>query len=426
MRQCFWLGAQRARNIAQTLGLSLALGMLAALPASAQSKTDGQFQAWLSRNLWPDAKAAGVSESTFQAAFDGVKPNLKLPDLVLPGQKPTTPKKQHQAEFNSPGAYFAEKHVGAVSKGGRSRAKSLARTVAAIEAQYGVPGGVLLAIWGRESGFGGAKMPYDAFAVLGTKAWLSTRKDMFRGELIAALQMVEQGMVTREAMRSSWAGALGQPQFLPTSFLKYATDEDGDGKRDIWNSQADTLASIANYLLKQGWVKGRDWGFEVSVPESVSCSLEGPDQGKTIANWAKMGIQRVGGKPFPAAEAKAEGFLLMPAGRHGPAFIVTPNFYVLKKYNESDVYALFIGHGADRIGGTDRKFAGGWDDVEGLFRSDVAGLQKALEKQGFDVGGADGLPGFKTRRSIGEWQAKNGRAATCFPDRELVEAIGNS
>jgi lytic murein transglycosylase len=412
--------------LARVLGAGLVLSALAASPAAAQSKIDGQFRAWLSRNLWPDAKAAGISEATFEAAFDGVTPNLKLPDLVLPGQKPTTPKKQHQAEFNSPGNYFAEKHLDAVTKGGRSRAKSLARTVSTIEKQYGVPGGVLLAIWGRESGFGAAKMPYDAFAVLGTKAWLATRKDMFRNELIAALQMVERGLVTRDAMRSSWAGALGQPQFLPTSFLKYAADGDGDGKRDIWNSQADTLASIANYLVAQGWVKGRDWGFEVTVPEAVSCALEGPDQGKTIANWAKMGIKRTSGKPFPAAEANAEGFLLMPAGRHGPAFIVTPNFYVLKKYNESDVYALFIGHGADRIVSTDRKFVGGWDEVDGLYRSDVAGLQKALEKQGYDVGGADGLPGFKTRRSIGEWQAKNGRSSTCFPDRELVEAIGNS
>lgn len=411
----------RQHMLAVCTGLALSV---AAAPAFAQSKIDAQFDAWLTRNLWPDAKAAGISEATFRSAFDGVKPNLKLPDLVLPGQKAETPKKQHQAEFSSPGNYFAEKTVGAVSKGGRSRAKSLAKTIASVEKRYGVPGGVLLAIWGRESGFGAAKMPYDAFEVLGTKAWLATRKEFFRAELIGALQMVEQRLVTRPNMRSSWAGALGQPQFMPTSYLKYAADGDGDGKSDIWNSQADTLASIANYLVSYGWVKGRDWGFEVTAPESVSCALEGPDQGKKIANWAKMGVTRVGGKPFPAAEARAEGFLLMPAGRHGPAFIVTPNFYVLKKYNESDVYALFIGHGADRIASGDRRFAGQWDKVDGLYRSDVASLQKALEKQGYDVGGADGLPGFKTRRSIGDWQAKSGREATCFPDGELVGAVG--
>ncbi|EFG9941290.1 lytic murein transglycosylase, partial [Escherichia coli] len=216
---------------------------------------------------------------------------------------------------------------------------------------------------------------------------------------------------------------LGQPQFMPTSYLKYAVDGDGDGKADIWNSQADTLASIANYLVAHGWVKGRDWGFEVNAPDSLSCALEGPDQGKTIANWAKMGVTRVNGKPFPANEARAEGFLLMPAGRNGPAFIVTPNFYVLKDYNMSDVYALFIGHGADRIAGGDKRFAGAWGKVDGLYRSDVADLQLGLEKLGYDVGGTDGLPGFKTRRSIGAWQAKNGQSATCFPDKAMVAAI---
>jgi membrane-bound lytic murein transglycosylase B len=224
-------------------------------------------------------------------------------------------------------------------------------------------------------------------------------------------------------MKSSWAGALGQPQFMPTSFLKHAVDFDGDGHPDIWNSTPDTLASIANYLVNYGWQKGRDWGFEVAVPQSVSCSLEGPDRGKPISQWAAMGIARINGKAFPGHEAKAEGFLLMPAGRNGPAFIVTPNFYVLKEYNMSDLYALFIGHGADRIAYGDRTFSGSWGAVGGLYRSDIAALQRSLEGKGYDVGSADGLPGFKTRRSIGDWQAKSGLKPTCFPDAELVKAL---
>ncbi len=391
-------------------------------PASA-APIDDQFRAWLQNDLWPEARAAGVSKQTFDAAFAGVKPNLKLPDLVLPGQKAETPKTQHQAEFGSPGNYFAEKTVTGVTRGGRSRASQHARTLAAIEKRYGVPGGIVLAIWGRESGFGAAKMPHDAFEVLGTKAFLATRKEMFRKEVVAALLMVESGRVDRSAMRSSWAGALGQPQFLPTSFLDHAVDFDGDGRADIWNSVPDTLASIANYLAHYGWVKGRDWGFEVTLPDSVSCALEGPDQGRRIADWAALGIARVGGRPFPQHEVRADGFLLMPAGRSGPAFIVTPNFYVLKKYNESDLYALFIGHGADRIAHGDRTFAAGWGKVGGLYRSDIAAMQRGLEAKGYDVGGADGLPGFRTRRSIGDWQSKNGRAATCFPDAELVRAL---
>jgi lytic murein transglycosylase len=414
-------GGAKRRAVSVLATLAAALIAFAA-PASA-ARIDDQFQAWLAKDLWPEAKAKGISKATFDAAFQGVSPNLKLPDLVLPGEKPKTPKKQHQAEFGSPGNYFSEKTLGAVTSGGRARAGANAKTLAAIEKRFGVPGGVVLAIWGRESGFGAAKMPYDAFEVLGTKAFLATRKEMFRKELLAGLEMVERGLVSRKAMRSSWAGALGQPQFLPTSFLKHAVDFDGDGRADIWNSTPDTLASIANYLVHYGWAKGRVWGFEVSLPESVTCALEGPDQGKKISDWAAMGITRVGGKPFPRNEAGAEGFLMMPAGRNGPAFIVTPNFYVLKHYNESDVYALFIGHGADRIASGDRRFVGNWGKVDGLYRSDVATMQRGLEKLGYDVGGADGLPGFKTRRSIGDWQAKNGRAATCFPDKGLLEAM---
>jgi lytic murein transglycosylase len=401
---------------------ALAILVCSFTPASA-AKIDDQFRAWLHSDLWPAAQAQGVSKATFDAAFEGVKPNLKLPDLVLPGQKPETPKTQHQAEFGSPGNYFAEKTIGAVTSGGRARAGQHARTLAAVEKRYGVPGGIVLAIWGRESGFGSAGIPYDAFEVLGTKAFLATRKDMFREEVLAALVMVEKGLATRAAMKSSWAGALGQPQFMPTSFLKHAVDFDGDGKPDIWKSPPDTLASIANYLADYKWVKGRDWGFEVTVPDSVSCALEGPDQGKTISDWAAMGIQRVGGKAFPKSELRQQGFLLMPAGRSGPAFIVTPNFYVLKEYNESDLYALFIGHGADRIASGDKRFAGTWGPVGGLYRSDIAAMQRRLEKLGYDVGSADGLPGFRTRRSIGDWQQKNGRAATCFPEAAIVEAL---
>ena len=406
---------------------ALAFIMVAALltmlaPASA-ARIDDQFQAWLQNDLWPQAKAEGISKKTFDAAFSGIKPNLKLPGLVMPGEKPTTPKKQHQAEFGSPGNYFAEKTIGAVTAGGRARLSANAKTLAAIEKKYGVPGPVVLAIWGRETGYGAARLSYDAFEVLGTKAFMSTRKDMFRKEVLAALKIVDKGLASRAAMKSSWAGALGQPQFMPTSFLKLAVDFDGDGHPDIWNSTPDILASIAHYLVDYGWVRGRDWGFEVTVPQNVSCSLEGPDRGQKIAQWEKLGIDRAGGKPFPASEARAEGFLLMPAGREGPAFIVTPNFYVLKEYNMSDLYALFIGHAADRIAHGDRRFSAGWGAVGGLYRSDIAAMQRGLEKKGYDVGSADGLPGFKTRRSIGAWQEKNGRAATCFPDAELVKTL---
>ncbi len=390
-------------------------------PVFAQS-IDQQFRSWLQEELWPAAARAGVSQQTFDTAFAGIGPNLDLPDLILPGEAAQTPQRQHQAEFGSPGNYFAENIVAGVTAGGRQRAGRLAPVLRDLEGRYGVPGGILLSIWGRESGFGMARIPHDAFQVLGTKAFLAARKDMFRAEVIAALQMVEGGHASLSEMKSSWAGALGQPQFLPTSYLAHAIGYSGS-RADIWNSEEDTLASIANYLAHFGWTHGRDWGFEVTVPENISCALEGPDRGRPISEWVGMGISRVSGRPFPDHEMRGEGFLMMPAGRFGPAFIVTPNFYVIKKYNESDLYALFVGHAGDRIAYGDRPFASKWGNFGGLSRSDVAAMQKGLQQRGYDTGGADGLAGFRTRRSIGEWQSANGRTPTCFPDANSVQAL---
>lgn len=404
--------------------LVLALSALIAGNAFAADKaaTEKQFRAFLEAEIWPAAKGKGVDRAVFEKALSGVTLDWSLPDLVPPGSK-ATPKNQHQAEFKSPAGYFAAKQVGAVVSGGRTRLASNGGVLKKVEKQTGVPAAIILAIWGRESGFGAAKIPMDALRVLATKAFMSTRREMFATELVAALEILDAGYADRGQLRSSWAGALGQPQFMPTKYLAHAVDFDGDGHRDIWTSTADTLASIGNYLKDFGWVSGRGWGYEVSVPASVSCAEEGPDRGRKIADWAKTGIVRVSGKPFPEKEMGRDGFLLMPAGRNGPAFIVTPNFYVLKEYNESDLYALFIGHSADRIGGAEGGFSRAFGGVDALLRSDVAAMQRALEKQGYDVGGADGLPGFKTRRSIGAWQEKQGQAATCYPSARLAKTL---
>ncbi len=394
---------------------ALLITALVALPALAQDRAaiERQFRTWLEQDIWPAARAKGVARGTFDRAFDGVRLNWDLPDLVPPGSKATTPKRQAQSEFGAPGRYF--RGVSGDAAIGRDLARRHATTLARIERQTGVPGRILLGIWGRESAYGRAKIPHDTFQVLGTKGFMSTRAGYFREELIAALQ-IAQGGHARGAMRSSWAGALGQPQFMPSSFLRYAADGDGDGRADIWGSVPDTLASIGNYLARHGWVAGRDWGFEVTVPASVSCTLEGPDQGRTIAQWAAMGITRVSGRPFPEHERRGQGFLMMPAGRNGPAFVVTPNFYVLKDYNMSDLYALYVGHVGDRIQYGVGDFSAPWGAVGRMMRSDIAAMQRALEGMGHDVGGADGLPGFKTRRSIGRWQEATGQPATCFPE----------
>jgi lytic murein transglycosylase len=414
-------GARRSFKLATFLFISFFL----AAPTFAASKetVNAQFRTWIESALWPLARGEGVSRATFDSALGSVSVNLDLPDLVLPGQKPKPPKNQHQAEFQSPANYFNEKSISALVSGGKARSRQYAKALTAIEKKYGVPRQYLLAIWGRESGYGTVNIPYDAFDVLATKAFMSARKDFFQVELLAALQILEKGYMDRAGMKTSWAGALGQPQFMPSSYLKYAVDFDGDGKRDIWNSAPDTLASIANYLVQYGWQKGRGWGTEVALPERVTCALEGPDQGKLGSEWSAMGILRQDGQPFPSKDLKSENLLLLPSGRYGPAFLATPNFYVIKTYNISDLYALFISHVADRIAGGKAGFAAPWRPIDKMLRSDIGAMQKALQKKGYDIGNADGLPGFKTRRSIGDFQSKNGLAVTCYPSNELAGQI---
>ncbi|WP_320195847.1 lytic murein transglycosylase [Agrobacterium rosae] len=386
---------------------------------AAAAKYDAEFNTWLKKEIWPEARKAGISQKTLEATLTGLSINWKLPDLIIPGQKPPKEQAQSQAEFSSPGAYFSEQRLQGLAATGRSLAATHAATLKRIEATYGVPGNILIAVWGRESGFGRAKLPNVVIDVLATKAYTSTRKEMFRTELIDALKIVESGDIPASKMMGSWAGALGQPQFMPSSYLKYAVDFDGDGHRDIWNSVPDALASIANYLSKRGWQRNRDWGFEVSIPGDVSCAQEGPDLARPVSDWAKLGITRISGKSFPANDLSADGMMLVPAGRNGPEFVVTPNFYVIKEYNNSDLYALFIGNLADRIAYGSGPFQAKWGDVGSMLRSDVLSMQKALVAKGYDVGKADGLAGFKTRRSLGDWQAKNGMRPTCFPDASL-------
>lgn len=391
--------------------------------ATAQSKedTEAKFQTWLAKTIVPIATKAGVTSDTYAKAMSGVQLDWEIPGLVTPGGD--TPQAQQQAEFRSPEKYFGAKSIAALVSGGRGRAGTHAATIKAIEKRYGVPGTILLAIWGRESGFGGAKIPHNVFRVLATKAFMSTRPELFQAELIAALQIAQSGTVPLEMMKSSWAGALGQPQFLPSSYLKYAVDFDGNGTKDIWNSVPDTLASIANYLSAFGWQQGRGWSFEVALPDTLSCTNEGPDKVQAINAWEDQGIIRVNGKPFPQSEQGKTANLVLPAGSLGPEFLVTPNFYAIKSYNESDLYALFVGHVADRIAGAPEGFATPWQPVDPLKRSDVATLQRALVSLGYDVGGASGLAGYKTRRSIGDWQEKKGLKETCFPSAALVNAV---
>ncbi|MEK1896316.1 MAG: lytic murein transglycosylase [Rhizobium sp.] len=397
----------------------LTLSCSSVLSAS-KADVEAQFERWVQADLWPEAQKNGISERAFRASFAGVELNWSLTDLAPPGFPPPKQQKQTQAEFSSPGPYFNEDRLKRLGDTGRGFASQYASTLKKIEKTYGVPGSIVLAVWGRETGFGAAKIPNSAIEVLATKAFMSTRKEMFRTELLAALHIIDRGDATPAEFKGSSAGALGQPQFMPTSYLKYAVDFDGDGHPNIWTSVPDTLASIANFLVQKGWQRGRSWGYEVTIPDQVSCAQEGPDLAKPVSHWASLGLARISGKAFPSDEGKASGIMLVPAGRDGPEFVVTPNFYVIKEYNNSDLYALYIGNLADRIAYGSGAFQGAWGDVGKMLRSDVAAMQKALEKKGYDVGGSDGLPGYKTRRSIGQWQEKNGMKPTCYPEATMI------
>jgi lytic murein transglycosylase len=381
--------------------------------------TEAHFRDWLARTVWPEAQKQGVSRDTFERSLVGITLDWDLPELQPPGSA-TPPENQRQAEFQRPERYFAEGQLASLAKAGMGLLKQWAPTLDAIERRYGVPREIIVAIWGRESHFGRVKPRHQALRVLATQAFMGRRRTLYYPELLAALVVLEEDHLPGEALLSSWAGAMGQPQLLPTRFLRYAVDGDGDGRRDIWRSTPDSLASIANYLREHGWGPDRSWGVEVRVPGGVSCTLEGPRLGRAVQEWVRLGLTTIGGASLPDESSNATTFLLMPTGRLGPSFLVSENFYVLKRYNESDLYALFIGHLADRMRGAPA-FNGTWVPIGPMRRGDIQAMQERLQAEGYDVGKVDGLIGFATRTAIGLWQAKSRRDQTCFPDVALIQ-----
>jgi lytic murein transglycosylase len=395
-------------------------------PAQAQRsdtrrQTEDQFREWLAGTVWPDAQKHGISRETFDRALARLTLDWSLPELQPPGQ--TTPRDdQRQAEFQSPRRYFSESQLTSLATAGGNLLKQWASLLENLERRYGVPREILIAIWGRESHFGRVKPKHPAVRVLATHAFMGRRRTLYYPELLAALLILEQDQWSEDTLLSSWAGAMGQPQILPSKFLRYAVDADGDGRRDIWGSVPDSLASIARYLREHGWKPERAWGVEVHVPTSVSCTLEGPRQGKPVREWAPLGLTRADQTSLLGEDGDAVAFLLMPAGRLGPAFLVSENFYVLKQYNESDLYALFIGHLADRLR-DGSSFRAAWAPTNPMRRGAIWTMQERLQAQGHDVGKVDGLIGFATRTAIGQWQRKSKQDETCFPDAALIRMI---
>ena len=398
-----------------TILVSFWLALAAATPARA---ADAAFQKWL-EDLWPQAQALGVSRPTFDAATRGLEPDLTLPDLAIPGREGVPPR--GQAEFvQTPADYIKEANIARLAGQAKKLAAEHARTLAAIEQQYGVPGNVLLAIWGRETDFGGYRLPKNAITVLATQGYYGRRKDMFRQELLYALKMLEEGQVKLADMRSSWGGAMGLTQFLPSEFYKYAVDFDGDGKKDIWRSVPDALASAAQQLVGKGWQRGTRWAYEVRAPQGVDCTIGVPEVTRPLGEWIKDGFVLSHNRKPAAAELNEPASLLLPEGTYGPAFLTLKNYYVVKEYNFSDLYVLFVGHLSDRIADP-RPFETPWSKNTQLRTAQVETMQRTLTKLGLYKDKIDGKAGMLTRSALGAYQKANRLKVDCWPTAAVLD-----
>jgi lytic murein transglycosylase len=391
---------------------------LAASAATSAVAADPAFQKWVA-DLWPQAQALGVSRATFEAATRGLEPDLTLPDLELPGREGAPPR--GQAEFvQTPADYIKEANIANLAAQGKKLATQHAQTLAAIEEKFGVPGNVLLAIWGRETAFGGYKLPKNAITVLATQGYYGRRKDMFRQELLYALQMLQEGHIKLADMRSSWGGAMGLTQFLPSEFFKYAVDFDGDGRKDIWTSVPDALASAAQQLVGKGWQRGTRWAYEVRAPQGVDCTIGVPEVTRPLGEWLKQGFAPAYGRKPAAAELSEPASLLLPEGTYGPAFLTLKNYYVIKEYNFSDLYVLFVGHLSERISDP-RPFETPWSKNTQLRTAQVETMQRTLTKLGLYKDKIDGKAGMLTRSALGAYQKANHIKVDCWPTAAVLE-----
>ncbi|WP_420413372.1 lytic murein transglycosylase [Roseibium sp.] len=382
---------QRRSAAAIAVGLSVGLGLFAG-PAQA----DQGFSRFI-RDFWPTAQSAGISAQTYNAVFTEMKPDDDTLRLM-----------NKQSEFVKPIWEYLDSAVSdtRVEKG-REMLIQYEPVLRQIEARYGVDREAVLAIWGMETNYGGYMGRHNVIQALATLAYAAPRRKKFwRKELVTALGVVQAGHVRFEDMEGSWAGAMGHTQFMPSSWKAYAADYDGDGRRDIWTSVPDALASTASYLKKHGWQTGKTWGYEVKLPSGFNYHLADGDKTLTLGEWQRYGIRRSNGKSFPRPSDK--GILVLPAGAAGPAFLMLRNFYVIKRYNNATAYALAVGHLADRIIGGG-PLAGDWSREHlPLTRTETSELQALLNRRGFSVGKADGKIGPATRRGIRAYQQSRG------------------
>ena len=382
---------------------ALCLGLtLAALPARAEDR----FAAFL-ETLWPAARDSGVSRATFTRALSGLTPD---PALMGSGVR--------QAEFERTIKAYVEDAVtnGRVTRG-REAAQRWRVELGALEKRFGVPAELILAFWGMESDFGRVHGQKDVLRCVATLAWARRDNPVFAEEVVAALVMLERRLVTREGLKGSWAGAMGHPQFMPSSYLRHAVSYAGGGPADIWNSTPDALASIANFMAAQGWTRGLPWGVEVMVPPGFDWAF----LKAAVRGFTGKGVAPVGAVSLPPS---AEATLFLPAGAGGPAFLLSANYWLIKQYNNSDSYALSVALLSERIAGR-AGLEGRWPtDFRLLSRTDRIRLQELLNDQGFYDGKIDGRFGPASRDAIHRFQrAANMRPADGYPSPAVLERL---
>ena len=384
--------------------LAPTLVMLGALGVEAHAGEDN-FSACLGR-LEQQARAEAIPDALIDEVFPGLRFQARVIELD-----------RAQPEFVQS---FAGYLRGRVSTRrviqGRLLLVQHQDLLAQLSREYGVPGQVLVALWGMESDFGGYTGRMPILDSLATLACDGRRSGFFTGQLMTALRLMERESLEVASMRGSWAGAMGQTQFMPSTFYDHAVDGDGDGRIDLWNSPADALASGANLLSNLGWASGQRWGREVSLPNDFAFEKTGMEQPRPLAEWAELGVRRADGAPLPIADM--DGRLLLPTGHAGPAFLVYDNFDVLLGWNRSVSFAIAVGHLADRIAGGGALVADFPDEGPRMSTADMAELQRRLAELGHDPGDADGILGPMTRAALRRFQLDRDLIPDGYPDQE--------
>jgi membrane-bound lytic murein transglycosylase B len=361
--------------------------------------------------LWPDAARQGITRTNFERLTAGVTPDLSIMDKL-----------DAQPEFTKAPWDYLDLLVsdGRIARG-RELLTQYAPTFAAVELSYGVDGAVIAAIWGVESNYGTLGGDRPVLRSTATLACVGRRRDYFREEFLSTLEILQHGDIAPDRLIGSWAGAFGPTQFMPTSFERYAVDFDGDGRRDVVDSIADVIASTANNLKLDGWVSGQTWGYEVVLPQNFNYLLADRSRQTTVRQWENLGVRRAAGLAFPHPDEHAD--LLLPAGARGPAFLTLQNFRVIMKYNPAEIYALAIGHLADRLRGGGPLLQAWPRDERVLTLDERYEMQQLLARRGFDVGDPDGLFGPRTRLAVRNFQASIGQIPDGFASSEMLDRL---